>query len=90
MKHTDKVIELARKGALVEIEGHKIGIRVMEEFLRDTDPAVSKLSETKPVATENKVTKKGRRRKKMSAALRKATSERMKKFWAAKRAAKKK
>ena len=94
-RHPSHILEFAKRGAearlreLVNEAKNLIGLfpHLRDSFDKDEWPVSFMLKKG-----AGRVTKKqaqGRRRRKMTAAARKAVSDRMKKFWAAKRKAKK-
>jgi hypothetical protein len=83
-KHSSHILEMARKGAQHRYEELKAEIAALVKVFPHLRYG-SAVSPSMPDAVEE--TKPSRRRK-MSAAARKATSQRMKKYWAARRKAK--
>ena len=86
-KHSHGILELARKGAAYRYQELKAEIAA----LLKTFPHLrygSAVSPAMPDGIEDGTVRR-RKRSKMSAAQRKAVSARMKKYWAARRAAKK-
>ena len=90
-KHSPRILELARKGAEHRLEELKREIADLMkafphlEYGSAISPAVPR-QHYPPAPTETS----RRKRRGMSAAQRKAVSERMKKYWAARRAGRKK
>ena len=83
-KHTSHMLELAKRGAEVRYRELKAEIAALEKLFSHLRYG-SAVSPGMPDAVEEAPI---RRRRKMSAAARKAISERMKKSWAARRKAK--
>jgi hypothetical protein len=102
-KHSSHILELARKGAQYRLEELQAEIAALIRsfpHLRTAPTAArrgrkpqadsTRASAAPSAATATAATEGRRRRRGMSAAQRKAVSERMKKYWAARRAARKK
>ena len=85
-KHSSHILEMARKGARHRYEELKAEIVALVEAFPHLRYG-SAVSPSMPDAVEEP---KLSRRRKMSAAARKATSQRMKKYWAGRRKAKNK
>jgi len=98
-KHSSQILELARKGAearyreLVQEAKMLVGSfpHLRDSFDADELPVtfILKRGAGRAAAPEDATQKPSRRRKPMSAAARKAVGERMRKYWAAQRKAKK-
>jgi hypothetical protein len=92
-KHASHILEMARKGAEHKYEELKAEIALLvKRFPHVAEQAgtqVSKAVVRGQTAVEAETSKVRRRARKMSAAARKAISARMKKYWAARRHAKK-
>jgi hypothetical protein len=92
-KHSSHIVEMARKGADHRYEELKAEIanlvKSFPHLAQGTRKRVSKAVSRGVVAVEAEVPTMRRQAKTMSAAARKAVSTRMKKYWAARRAAKK-
>jgi uncharacterized protein YicC (UPF0701 family) len=92
-KHSSHILELARKGA--EHRYHELQselaalVKHFPHIAKKTGKQISKSVSKGVAAIEAEVPKVRRRAKKMSAAARKVVSERMKKYWAARRKTKK-
>jgi hypothetical protein len=91
-KHPSHILELARKGAEHRYQELKAEIAALRKYFpeltrasRVTQPQIDVSSE--PAAM---IGRPRRKRRRMSPAARKAVSRRMKKYWAARRAGKKK
>lgn len=91
-KHSSHVLEMARKGAEHRYEELKTEIaQLVKSFphlARRGSQRVAKTISRGRAAVEAEAPKVRRRARNMSAVARKAVSTRMKKYWAAKRAAK--
>jgi hypothetical protein len=90
--HSSHILEMARKGAEHRYEELKTEIAALvKNFPHLTGRASQRRStidtSTEPAAT---IDRKPRKRRRMSAAARKAVSQRMQKYWAARRAGRKK
>ncbi len=89
-KHSSDILELARKGARHRLEELQAEIAALvKDFPHLAEEAGTALG-TAVGKTEAQVRRSVRRGRTMSAAARKAVSERMKKYWAARRAGRKK
>jgi hypothetical protein len=88
-RHSSHILELARKGAehrLEELRAEMAPLRKnFPQLAEQTGAAIG----TAVGTVEGRVRKAARRGRSMSAAARKVVSERMKKYWAARRKAKK-
>ena len=91
-KHSSHILELARKGAEHRYQELKAEIAALRKYFpeltrtsRVTQPQIDMSSE--PAAM---IDRPRRKRRRMSATARKAVSKRMKKYWAMKRAGRKK
>lgn len=89
-RHASQILELARKGAEARIRELEAEIAKLRKVFLHL-PFGSAASPAIPArAREIEVAKPRRKRQRMSAAARKAVSERMRKYWAARRKAKRK
>jgi hypothetical protein len=91
-KHPSHILEMARKGAEHRYEELKSDIATLIKHfphLRGGKVSVDKAARFKPSPELVSEPTPTRKRSKMSVAARKAVSSRMKKYWAARRAAKK-
>ncbi len=92
-KHSSHILDMARKGAEHRYEELKADMAALVKnfphLAATTTRRTSQLVAKGRVAVEAEATQVRRRTRKMSAAARKAVSERMKKFWAARRKTKK-
>jgi hypothetical protein len=86
-KHPPHILELAKRGAEHRYQELKAEIAALEKLFAHLRYG-SAVSPAMPDAIEERVVHR-RRRRKMSEAARKALSQRMTKFWAARRRAKK-
>lgn len=87
-KHSSQILEMARKGAEHRYEELKAEISsLVKNFPHLAGTASKKISRGRAVV-EAEAPKVRRRARKMSAAARKAVSDRMKKYWAARNAVK--
>lgn len=85
-KHSPHILELARKGAEARYQELKAEMAALvKDFPHVAETAGAALGRT--VGRTERVVRRGRA---MSAAARKAVSERMKRYWAARRAGRKK
>ena len=92
-KHSSNILEMARKGAEHRYEELRAEITTLVKHFphvaRKAGHQISQAVSRGAAAVETEAPKIRRRAKKMSAAARKAVSERMKKYWAKRRKAKK-
>ena len=88
-KHSSHILELARKGAEQRIKELQAEIAALREDFPGLAERAGAALGTTVGRTEATVKRIVLRRRRMSAAARKAVSERMKKYWAARRKAKK-
>ena len=87
-RHSAQIIELARKGAEARIKELEAEIAELRKAFLHL-PFGSAASPAIPArARETEVAKPHRKRRRMSAAARKAVGDRMRKYWAARRKAK--
>jgi len=89
-KHSSHILELARKGAQHRIEELRTEIAALVKNFPHLAEQTGTAVGTAVGRTEAQVRRGVRRGRTMSAAARKAVSERMKKYWAARRAGRKK
>jgi hypothetical protein len=88
-KHSSHILELARKGAETRLQELRAEIAALiKDFPHLAEQAGTAIG-TAVGRTEAEVRRRVRRGRTMSAAARKAVSARMKKYWAARRRAKK-
>ena len=91
-RHSSHILEMARKGAEHRYEEMKAEVASLVKnfphLAGRTGKQISKAVSRGRAVVEAEAPKVRRRAKKMSAAARKAVSARMKKYWAARRAAK--
>jgi uncharacterized protein YicC (UPF0701 family) len=92
-KHSSHILELARKGAEHRYEELQAEIAALVKHFphvaKRTGKQISKAISHGAAVVEADIPKLRRRARKMSTAARKAVSDRMKKYWAARRKAKK-
>jgi hypothetical protein len=92
-KHSSQILEMARKGAEHRHEELKAEIaslvKTFPHLAGRTSKGISQAVSSGRAVVEAEAPKVRRRARKMSAAARKAVSDRMKKYWAARRSAKK-
>jgi uncharacterized protein YicC (UPF0701 family) len=92
-KHSSHILEMARKGAEHRYEELQSEIAALVKHFphvaKKAGKQISKAVSQGAAAIEAEVPKARRRVKKMSAAARKAVSDRMKKYWAKRRTGKK-
>ena len=86
-KHSSRILELAKRGAEHRYQELKAELKALEKLFGRLHYG-SAVSPAMPGAA-GETTVRRRRKRSMSAAARKAISQRMKKFWAAKRKTKK-
>jgi uncharacterized protein YicC (UPF0701 family) len=91
-KHSSHILEMARKGAEHRYEELRAEIAALVKHFphiaKRTGKQISKTVSQSVAAVEAEAPKVRRRAKQMSAAARKAVSDRMKKYWAKRRKAK--
>jgi len=91
-KHSSQILEMARKGSEHRYEELKAEIaslvKTFPHLAGRASKGISQAVSSGRAVVEAEAPKVRRRARKMSAAARKAVSERMKKYWAARRAAK--
>jgi hypothetical protein len=88
-KHSSHILELARKGAQHRLEELQAEIATLKKDFPGLAERTGAAIGATVARTEAKVKRTVSRGRRMSAAARKAVSERMKKYWAARRADKK-
>lgn len=88
-KHSPNILELAKKGAEHRLQELRAEIAALVKNFPDLAERTGSALGTTVGRTEASVNRTVRRGRTMSAAARKAVSARMKKYWAARRAGKK-
>ena len=87
-KHSSHILELARKGAQHRLEELQAEIAALKRDFPELAARTGAALGSAVGRTEREVKRTVKRGRTMSAAARKAVSERMKKYWAARRKAK--
>jgi len=88
-KHSPHILELARKGAQHRLEELQAEMTALRRHFPDLAERAGRALGTAVGKAEAELNRTRRRSRNMSAAARKAVSERMKRYWAARRAKKK-